>query len=172
MASITAMLSTLAAAAVIGWSAQHRPIELLHRSGPGPRVLVVGCIHGNECEGLVVVNALLRTHPHEDLWLLPNLNPDGYDVRHRGNANRTQMEDATLAAGYRSIVVAPLIYQDQLIGSLKLVSPKPGALNVALMPHLLQILPLFAVAVRRSDEVAEQDARGEELRCRAARRGA
>jgi len=64
--------------------------------------------------------------------------------------NRTQMEEATLAAGYRSVVVAPLIYQDELIGSLKLVSPKPGALNVALTPHLLQILPLFAVAVRRS----------------------
>src|SRR6266545_3245784 len=64
--------------------------------------------------------------------------------------NRTQMEDATLAAGYRSIVVAPLIYQDELIGSLKLVSPRPGALNVSLTPHLLQILPLFAVAVRRS----------------------
>jgi hypothetical protein len=64
--------------------------------------------------------------------------------------DRTQMEDATLAAGYRSVVVAPLIYQDELIGSLKLVSPKPGALNVAFTPHLLQILPLFAVAVRRS----------------------
>ena len=50
-------------------------------------MLVVGCIHGNECEGVAVVDALLRTHPHEDLWLLPNLNPDGYVVRHRGNAN-------------------------------------------------------------------------------------
>jgi hypothetical protein len=64
--------------------------------------------------------------------------------------NRTQVEDTTLAAGYRSIVVAPLIYQDELIGSLKLVSPTPGALNMALTPHLLQIMPLFAVAVRRS----------------------
>ena len=36
---------------------------------------------------MVVVSALLRTHPREDLWLLPNLNPDGYDVRRRGNAN-------------------------------------------------------------------------------------
>jgi GAF domain-containing protein len=64
--------------------------------------------------------------------------------------NRTQMEEATLAAGYRSVVVAPLIYQDELIGSLKLVSPEAGALNVAFTPHLLQILPLFSVAVRRS----------------------
>jgi hypothetical protein len=64
--------------------------------------------------------------------------------------NRTPTEEAMLAAGYRSVVVAPLLYQDALIGSLKLVSPKPGALNVAFTPHLLQILPLFAVAVRRS----------------------
>jgi protein MpaA len=86
MASITAMLSTLAAAAVVGHSLQHRPIQLLHVRGPGPRVLVVGCVHGNECAGLAVVRALERTHPHEDLWLLPNLDPDGYDVRRRGNA--------------------------------------------------------------------------------------
>ena len=63
---------------------------------------------------------------------------------------RTATEEAMLAAGYRSVVVAPLVYQDEMIGSLKLVSPKPGALNVAYTPHLLQILPLFAVAVRRS----------------------
>jgi predicted deacylase len=87
MASITAMLSTLAAAGVVGWSVQHRPIELYHVRGTGPRVLVVGCIHGNECAGLAVVQALLRTHPREDLWLLPNLNPDGFDVRGRLNAH-------------------------------------------------------------------------------------
>ena len=87
MTSITAMLSTLAAAAVIGWSVQHRPIELYHVHGNGPRVLVVGCIHGNECAGVAVVHALLHTHPHEDLWLLPNLNPDGYDERSRLNAH-------------------------------------------------------------------------------------
>jgi murein peptide amidase A len=89
MASITAMLSTLLAAAaiVVGHSLQHRPIQLLHLRGDGPRVLVVGCIHGNECAGLAVVTALERTlQPREDLWLLPNVNPDGYDVRRRGNA--------------------------------------------------------------------------------------
>jgi len=64
--------------------------------------------------------------------------------------NRTATEETMLAAGYRSVVVAPLLYQDAMIGSLKLVSPKPGALNVSFTPHLLQILPLFAVAVRRS----------------------
>jgi murein peptide amidase A len=87
MTSITAMLSTLAIAGVIGRSVEHRPIELYHVHGSGPRVLVVGCIHGNECAGVAVVQALLRTHPREDLWLLPDLNPDGFDVRGRLNAH-------------------------------------------------------------------------------------
>ncbi|HUO64344.1 MAG TPA: hypothetical protein VMT97_11605 [Terriglobales bacterium] len=63
---------------------------------------------------------------------------------------RTRVEEAMLAKGFRSVVVAPLLYQDAIIGSLKIASPKPGALTVALMPHLLQILPLFAMAVKRS----------------------
>ncbi len=60
MASITAMLSTLAISALLGHSVQQRPIELVHISGPGPRVLVVGCIHGDECAGLAVVAALRK----------------------------------------------------------------------------------------------------------------
>ncbi len=71
--------------------------------------------------------------------------------------NRTRVEEGMLAAGYRSAVVAPLVYQDELIGSLKLVSPTPGSLNVRFMPQLLQILPLFAMAVRRSmDELSNR----------------
>ena len=35
---------------------------------------------------------------------------------------RTRVEDELLGAGYRSVVVAPLIYEDALIGSLELVS--------------------------------------------------
>ena len=71
--------------------------------------------------------------------------------------DRTRVEEGMLAAGYRSAVIAPLIYQDSIIGSLKLVSPRPGSLNVEFMPHLLQILPLFAMAVRRSmDELSNR----------------
>src|SRR5262249_7899431 len=64
--------------------------------------------------------------------------------------NRSRVEEGMLASGYRSAVVAPLIYQDQIIGTLKLVSPRAGSLSVEFMPHLLQILPLFAMAVKRS----------------------
>jgi protein MpaA len=56
-------------------------------AGPGPRILVVGCIHGNECAALPVVRELARARTREDLWLVPNLNPDGYARGTRGNAH-------------------------------------------------------------------------------------
>src|SRR4051794_14349418 len=87
MASITATLSTLAIAAVIGRSVEHRPIELVHVAGAGPRVLVVGCIHGDECAGMAAVRALRRAHPREDLWFVPTLNPDGLAHGTRANAD-------------------------------------------------------------------------------------
>jgi protein MpaA len=87
MASITAMLSTLAIAVVVGRSVEHRPIELVHVAGDGPRVLVVGCIHGDECAGMAVVRELRRAHPQVDLWLVPTLNPDGLAHHTRANAD-------------------------------------------------------------------------------------
>ena len=86
MASIAATLSMLAAALIAGYSQQHRPVEVYHVAGPGPRVLVVGCIHGTEPAGIAVVQALRRTHPHADLWLVPALNPDGLAQGTRQNA--------------------------------------------------------------------------------------
>jgi protein MpaA len=104
MASITAMLSTLAvpaaAAVVVGQSVQHRPIEVVHVAGPGPRVLVVGCIHGNEPGGVAVVRALERAHPQEDLWLVPALNPDGLARGTRQNAHGIDL-NRNFPAGWR-----------------------------------------------------------------------
>jgi len=108
------MLSTLATAAVIGLSVDRRPIEVYHLARPGPRVLVVGCIHGNECSGMAVIYALLRTQGRrEDLWLVPTANPDGLEARTRGNArgvdlNRTfptgkQPETKTMVALIRRV---------------------------------------------------------------------
>ena len=83
---IGATLSTLAVSAIVGHSSAGRPIELVHVPGPGPRVLVVGCIHGDECAGMAVVRALRRSHPRADLWLVPTLNPDGLARGTRQNA--------------------------------------------------------------------------------------
>ena len=39
--------------------------------------LVFGCIHGTECAGAAVVRALERRRPRSQVWVVPNLNPDG-----------------------------------------------------------------------------------------------
>jgi protein MpaA len=66
----------------------HRRIVLIHAGNPhGVRVLVVGCIHGNEQAGIAIARALARIQGGPvDLWIVTNLNPDGTarDVRQDG----------------------------------------------------------------------------------------
>ena len=84
-ASLWASESALAARIVVseqlqlGRSEGGRPIVAVRAGDPGgTRVLVVGCIHGTECAGIAVARALERVNAHVDLWIVPNLNPDGY----------------------------------------------------------------------------------------------
>lgn len=72
----------------LGRSTQGREIEAVRVGDPegSQRVLVVGCIHGNECAGTAVTRILLRSAPTFDLWVVPNLNPDGFAMRRRQNA--------------------------------------------------------------------------------------
>lgn len=63
---------------------------------------------------------------------------------------RTRVEDAILQHGARNVVVAPLVYQDAVIGTFELLSPEAGDLNATHAPKLEEILPLFAMAVKRS----------------------
>jgi murein peptide amidase A len=48
-------------------------------------MLVFGCIHGSECAGTAIARALERVHTGLDLWVVPNLNPDGYALGRRQN---------------------------------------------------------------------------------------
>ncbi len=51
------------------------------------KVLVVGCIHGNEPAGIAIAQRLEHTSPHGiDLWIIPVLNPDGRAANTRQNA--------------------------------------------------------------------------------------
>jgi len=63
---------------------------------------------------------------------------------------RTPVEDSVLASGVRTLVVAPLHYQDRVIGTLELGSPEPDDLDATHLPKIHELLPLFAMAVRRS----------------------
>jgi protein MpaA len=75
----------------LGRSVLGRRINVVRIGDPAaPRkVLVVGCIHGNEPEGRKIVD-LLRTAPPPpgaELLLVRNLNPDGFQRHTRQNAH-------------------------------------------------------------------------------------
>lgn len=71
---------------LLGRSERGRPIVAFRVGDPsGTPVLVVGCIHGTECAGIAIARALLHVHTGLDLWVLPNLNPDGYALGRRQN---------------------------------------------------------------------------------------
>jgi hypothetical protein len=68
----------------------------------------------------------------------------------------TVLEDRLRKRGYRSVYVAPLHYQDRLLGTLTLKSTRAGALNALNTAQLAPVLPLFAVALNRSLEQLDQ----------------
>src|SRR5262245_11269238 len=65
---------------------------------------------------------------------------------------RTAIEDQMVASGLRTFLVAPLRYQDRIIGTLELGSPRPDDLDASHLPKLSEVLPLFSMAVQRSME--------------------
>lgn len=64
----------------------------------------------------------------------------------------TVIEQQMIATGIRGFVVAPLHYQDRVIGTLELGSARPGDLDASHLPKLHEVLPLFSMAVQRSME--------------------
>jgi protein MpaA len=74
---------------LLGRSWDGRPIRAVEVGDPSStRVLVVGCIHGNETGGIPVARALERLSPQGlDLWIVPVLNPDGVAAGTRQNAH-------------------------------------------------------------------------------------
>lgn len=74
---------------MLGRSWQGRPIEAVEVGDPsGTRVLVFGSIHGNETGGIAIARALERLSPHGlDLWIVPDLNPDGVAAGTRQNSH-------------------------------------------------------------------------------------
>jgi protein MpaA len=95
---VTTLLCCLAAAVpagakrvVFGRSVQGRPLVAWSFGSAGARrkVLVVGCIHGNECAGLAITSALRHEQVPRgvQLWLVPEMNPDGTAADTRQNAD-------------------------------------------------------------------------------------
>jgi protein MpaA len=93
LTAISLVLATPAAAhaETIGHSVQGRPIILTRVGDPqaARRILVVGCIHGDEPAGRGIVEDLKRATPAPDtqLLLVEDLNPDGFAHHTRQNAH-------------------------------------------------------------------------------------
>ncbi|HMC80006.1 MAG TPA: DUF2817 domain-containing protein, partial [Acidimicrobiia bacterium] len=75
----------------LGRSVQGRPITAVEFGDPGAqrKLLVVGCIHGDEPAGIAIARQLERLTPPPgiDVWVIENLNPDGTAANTRQNAN-------------------------------------------------------------------------------------
>jgi murein peptide amidase A len=94
--SVAAVTALPAAAArgrtfVFGHSVQGRPLvaRVLGSSSAARKIVLVGCIHGDECAGRAILSAAEQAPApaNVQLWLVPTLNPDGEAAGTRQNAH-------------------------------------------------------------------------------------
>lgn len=70
---------------------------------------------------------------------------------------KSPIESGYLALGVRSLVLAPLLYDGDLIGIIEIASTKPGFFAAVKRPLFGELTPLFALALQRSlDELVNR----------------
>jgi protein MpaA len=76
-------------AVTIGRSVRGRPIMARVAGDARRRVLVVGCVHGDEPAGIAITRSLRRATPPPgvELWIVDTFNPDGRAAHTRQNAH-------------------------------------------------------------------------------------
>jgi protein MpaA len=96
------------AALLLGRSQEYRPIYAYDRGTGDTTVLVVGCIHGNECAGIAVARELVRAQVPDGMRLVvvPNLNPDGFAHGTRTNARGVDLNRNFPTASERETRIA------------------------------------------------------------------
>lgn len=93
---------------VVGHSTGGRPIVLRQYGRPSidGELLVFGCIHGDECAGQVLRPLTQITSfcpdPASDVYVVPNLNPDGFALGSRLNGRGVDL-NRNFPAGWRPI---------------------------------------------------------------------
>jgi protein MpaA len=82
--------TTVKRTTTFGFSAEGRPLTVTEIGNPAStyRVLIVGCIHGDESAGVAIADAITAAAPplDADIWVVRDLNPDGIDDAQRQNA--------------------------------------------------------------------------------------
>ncbi len=97
----------LARRGVAGRSAEGRPIGLLQRGDPAinGEVLVFGCVHGDECAAREIQPLAPGSgcpDPASDVYIVPNLNPDGFTLGTRLNGRGVDL-NRNFPAGWKPI---------------------------------------------------------------------
>jgi protein MpaA len=98
----------LARVGVVGHSAEGRRIGMRQAGDPAlaGEVLLFGCIHGDECAGSGVQPRSRLTaycpDPRSDVYVVPNLNPDGAAVGSRLNSRGVDL-NRNFSTGWRPI---------------------------------------------------------------------
>jgi hypothetical protein len=93
--------------APVGVSTRGRPIRAFTLGSGRPRVLVVGCIHGNECAGSVVATRLLHAGAPRrgSITVVQDVNPDGHAAKRRSNARGVDL-NRNFPGTWRAIATA------------------------------------------------------------------
>jgi protein MpaA len=90
----------------LGRSVRGHRIEAVELGDPRSRhrLLVIGCIHGNEVAGIAIARRLTRgsAPADEDLWVVEDLNPDGVAANTRQNASGVDL-NRNFPLGWRPI---------------------------------------------------------------------
>ena len=73
--------------------------------------------------------------------------------------DKTIIENLLVKAGIRNIAIAPLTYDDELIGLLELGTPYAGNLNPVTAGKIEDVLPMFSIAIKRVMDEAETEVR-------------
>ncbi len=121
---------------------------LTYRSKATWKSIVLDAMDESECGDYQnSVYGLLETKPMhvvEDLKKLDNITP---------------IEQKLISEGVENIAIASLKYEEEFLGFLELSSEVPGDINIVNAARLLDILPMFCLAIQRVNDEYENEVR-------------
>lgn len=98
---------------ILGYSTQGLPLEIFQVTSGSRPVLLLGGVHGDEPEGVYLIEQLLNPRLWEKiqdqvaLWVLPRVNPDGCRLQQRCNARGVDLNRNMPTQDWTAVVQHP-----------------------------------------------------------------
>ncbi len=136
---------------ILGYSAQGRPIQILHLTPGHVPVLLLAGVHGDEIEGIRLLQRWVSQQfpdlspdlawdpaPFQslDLWAIPCVNPDGVALQHRCNGRGVDLNRNLPSRDWIPTVLNPRYPPGPEAGS---------ELETQLLVHLIEVLQPKAI---------------------------